>query len=93
MVNHASWLYYFLVFGHDDDSDFSADFDHISSDDSTFENLGVLTYDQVLEPSTSSPTDIPSTFVFYDTCIHIAMDSGDFSAAGYSLSFRLSSMG
>ena len=84
VVDHASRLYYFLDFSHDDDSDFSADssivFYHTSSVDLDFEdfgylNLGVLTCDQVLEPSISSPpTDIPSTIFPYDSCIHIAMD-------------------
>ena len=84
MVDHASRLYYFSNFGHNDDSDFSTDFDHISNDDSYFEenfgylNLGVLTCDQVIESSISSPpTNIPSIVILDDSCIHIAMDSSD----------------
>ena len=88
VVDHASRLYYFSDFAHDDDSDFladsSADFDHTSCVDSDFEedfgylNLGILTCDQVLESSTiSPPTYILSTIVLDDSCTHIAMDSND----------------
>ena len=88
VVGHAYQLYYFVEFSHDDGNDSSAvssaDFDHTSSVDSNFEedfgylNLGILTYDQVLEPSISSPPiDIPSTILPNDIFIHIAMDSSD----------------
>ena len=84
VADHASQLYYFSEFGHDDDSDYLVDFDHTSTIDSDFEenfgylNLGVLTYDQVLEPSISSPpTDITYIFVPDDSCIYIAIDSSD----------------
>ena len=41
-------------------------------------NLGVLTCDQVLEPSIASPPiDILSTIFLDDYCIQIAMDSSD----------------
>ena len=82
VVDHASRLYY-LYFTHDDDSDFSidssVDFYHTSSVDSNFEedfsylNLGILTCDQVLDPSITSPPIV----VFDASCIHIAMDSSD----------------
>ena len=88
VVDRTSRLYYFSYFSHDDDNDFSIDslahFDHTSNVDSDFEenfgylNLVVLTCDQVLEPSISSPPiDIASTIIPDDYCIHTTMDSSD----------------
>ena len=84
VVDHASWLYYFSNFGHDDHYYFSTNFDCISNDDSNFEenfgylNLGVLTCDQVIKLYIYfPPIDIPSNIFPIDIHIHISMDSSD----------------
>ena len=46
-------------------------------------NLGVLTCDQVLEPSIASPPiDIPYTIIPDDSCVHISMDIDDLVPQG-----------
>ncbi len=84
VVDHTSQLYYFIDFSHDDDSSYSVDFDHISSDDLDFEenfgylNFDIITCDQFLDPFIHSPhIEISFIVVLDDDFIHIAMDLGN----------------